>query len=81
MRAATPQPRHAKARAEIETKYDALGRLGYRLKAPQQLKILVGLVDAIHAFDRQERLVLAQLNSASIRFAKHTMLQLLATNA
>ena len=72
------QRRHAKARTEIENRCNALRRLGYRFQQKDELKTLAGLVDGVRAFDMQERLVLAQLSSASIHFAKQTVLELVS---
>jgi hypothetical protein len=71
-KAPTVQRRHAKARTAIENRCNALRRLGYRFQQKDELKTLAGLVDM------QERLVLAQLSSASIHFAKQTVLELVS---
>ena len=75
-RTQTIQPRHTRVRLAIEKRCGILRQLGYKFDHNHELKTLAGLVDGVRAFDQQERLLLAQLSSESIRFAKQTVLEL-----
>jgi hypothetical protein len=73
--------RHSKVRANIESRFAKLAELKYKFTRNEEMKTLVHLINDVHAFDRQEQFILAQLSNECIQFAKQTVMHMTIPNS